>query len=184
MELERRGRGTDRAIEIDPKFARAHHVRAFMMMILGRHEEAIASIDRAAEFDPANLVIKTDKGNLLSAANRIDEAFEQWDHAIAIDPTFILAREHRIVGYERIGSYEQALRDHLEVLRLKNTKSKRIAEVAELGRQKGFPEIRRREFNDLLARKKSGEKVSPTHLALYCALLGNADDAFRCSIRP
>ncbi len=169
----------DRAIEIDPKFARAHHVRAFMMMILGRHDEAIASIDRAAEFDPANMVIKTDKGNLLSAANRIDEAFEQWDRTIAIDPTFVLAREHRIVGYERIGNDEKALSDYIEVLRLKNTASKKIAEITELGRKKGFRDIRRREFDQLLARKKRGEKVSPTHLALYSSLLGDADEAFR-----
>jgi hypothetical protein len=73
----------------------------------------------------------------------------------------------------------EALNDYLEVRRLQETPGNKIAEISELGRKKGFREIRRREFNELLARKKKGEKVSQTHLALYFSLLGDADKAFR-----
>lgn len=169
----------DRAIELNPKFARSHHVRAFTLMILGRHDESIQSIDRAADLDPANLVIKTDKGNLLHAADRNDEAFEQWNRTIAIDPNFLMAREHRLVGYEWAGNDEQAINEYLEILRLKNTPQLRIDEFRRLGNRSGFREIRRREFDELLGRKRKGEKISPAHLGLNALLLRKLDDAFR-----
>ena len=51
-DLARADRECVRAIELDPKFAEAYHLRAKVLSALNRHADAIASQKRASELDP------------------------------------------------------------------------------------------------------------------------------------
>lgn len=168
-----------RAIELNPRYARAFHVNAFSQMLKGRHDEALESIDKAAEIDPLNLVISTDKGNLLLAAGRMDDAYRQWEKTLAMDPNFIMAREHRIVAYELADNDTGAIEDYSAILKANGQSPQKIAEMRQTAQKNGFKEVRRREYNILLANQKRGEPVSSISLANYAALLGQKDETFR-----
>ena len=169
-------RELERAIEIDPRYARAYHVQAFAFMIKGRYDESIAAIDRAEELDPLNLVIQTDKGELLWTAGRVDEAFEQWRKTLELDSNFIMALEHRATAYEVFGNDAAAIDDTAAVMKLKGQTSDKIAVFRQQAAKAGLREYRRHELRDMLASHRS---LDPMWAAYFQALSGQTDHAFR-----
>jgi TonB family protein len=51
-EIERQAQALQQAIEVLPRFGRAHAQLARVMTLLGKHEEALVEIDRALELEP------------------------------------------------------------------------------------------------------------------------------------
>lgn len=165
-----------RAIEIDPRYARAYHVQAFAFMIKGRYDESIESINRAEELDPLNLVIQTDKGELLWSADRVDEAFEQWRKTLELDPNFSMALEHRAAAYEVLGHDSAAIDDFAAVMKMNGQAADKIAVFRQKAARAGLSEFRRRELRDMLSFQKPLEPVWHAYLQ---SLTGQTDKAFR-----
>ena len=46
------GQELERAIELDPKNARAYQHNAVRLMMMGKYDESLASFDRAIEIEP------------------------------------------------------------------------------------------------------------------------------------
>jgi serine/threonine-protein kinase len=63
-----------RAIELDPKYPTAHHWYSACLSRLGRHEEAIAEVERAYELDPLSPIISTSRAVALVRARQSDRA--------------------------------------------------------------------------------------------------------------
>src|SRR5438876_906635 len=78
-----------RAIELKPNYATAHHwLGAGPLVDLGQFEDAIAHGKRAIELDPLSPIINADLGLTLYFARRYDDAGTQLRKALAIDSTF------------------------------------------------------------------------------------------------
>ena len=78
-----------RAIELKPNYATAHHwLGAGPLVDLGQFEDAIAHGKRAIELDPLSPIINADLGLTLYFARRYDDAGAQLRKALAIDSTF------------------------------------------------------------------------------------------------
>ncbi len=77
-----------RAIELNPNHAEAHHQYAALLAGLGRHDQALAEIQRARELEPLNLLINTHVGWILGIAGRHDAALEQFRKTNEMDPNF------------------------------------------------------------------------------------------------
>ncbi len=98
-----------RALELNPGYATAHHWYAYQLITQGRKERALREIRLAQELDPLSLIINTDLGEILCYAGLYDEAIQQSKKTLELDPNFTLAR--RVLGwaYSRKGMHAESL---------------------------------------------------------------------------
>jgi len=102
-------RGFQRAIELNPNYATAHHWYAYHLAAMGRLEEAIAEIRRARELDPLSLIINTDVGHILYFARQFDEAIAQYRRVLEMDANFAVAHWRLGQAYLEKGRYGEAV---------------------------------------------------------------------------
>ena len=91
----------NRAIELKPNYATAHHWRALNLSAMGQHDQAIAEIKRALELDPGSLIIGTAAGNIYYYAGLYDQAIEQCRKTIEMNQTFAPAHTILRLAYEK-----------------------------------------------------------------------------------
>ena len=72
----------EKACELNPGHAPAHHRYALLLSALGRHDDAIAEIRQACELDPLSLITRCAHGRVLHFARRYSEALEHFRQAI------------------------------------------------------------------------------------------------------
>src|SRR5262249_21864406 len=70
------GREFQRAIELNPNYATAHHFYAIHLTTMGRLKEALAEEKRAQELEPLSLIISANVGRQLNFAGQYDQAIE------------------------------------------------------------------------------------------------------------
>ena len=75
-----------RAIALNPNYANAHLYYAQMLSFLGRHDEAIAEIDRAAEINPISQTIAGARFAILESCGKYDEAIKLAEEFAKFDP--------------------------------------------------------------------------------------------------
>src|SRR6202041_395948 len=73
-DLESAGKEFQRAIELNPGYATAHHWHAWHWSLLGRYDEAIEEMKKAKNLDPLSLIINADLAELLVIAHFYDES--------------------------------------------------------------------------------------------------------------
>jgi len=97
-----------RAIELDPNYATAHHWYGEHLALRGRFEEAFAEMDRARQLDPLSLIIATDNGVFLYFSRQHDRAIEQLRAVLEREPNFPRAYMLAYV-YVQTGRFAEAL---------------------------------------------------------------------------
>jgi TolB-like protein len=90
-DLEQSLKELERAIELNPNYATAHHWYGEHLGATGRFDEGIAELKRAQQLDPLSLVINTDLGEVYTFAREYDKAIEQLRKAIEMDSRFYYA---------------------------------------------------------------------------------------------
>lgn len=94
-----------RAIELDPKNAKAHHWYATFLHALVRHDEALTEIDRARELAPDSSSILADKGELQWGAGHHEQALQLLKQLEAAEPDFISPHVYLRLAYFETGDY-------------------------------------------------------------------------------
>jgi TolB-like protein/DNA-binding winged helix-turn-helix (wHTH) protein/Flp pilus assembly protein TadD len=108
-----------RAIELNPNFARAHHWYGNLLLgPEGRHEEAIAELERARELDPLSLIINADVGFGYYLAGRYEPALQAYREVLAVNPNFIPVHFYLGKYYRQVGQYDLWLKESVENNRL------------------------------------------------------------------
>ncbi|HEU4386842.1 MAG TPA: tetratricopeptide repeat protein [Blastocatellia bacterium] len=150
-----------RALDLDPGSSRAHSDYGYLLMALGRHEEAIEQGSIAVELDPLSSDTQSALGRSFYRAGRVEEAIPHLERAVELEPTSIGARFKLGEAYIRLGKFEEAIRafngDELGLLRVYSLTGKQ------------------REARQLLRRLKE----PPISIAAVYASLGEKDEAFR-----
>jgi len=77
-----------RAIQLDPNYATAHHWYAEYLTWRGRFDEAMHESERARQLDPLSLIIATDYGAILYYSRQYDRAIEQFHYVLNMEPKF------------------------------------------------------------------------------------------------
>src|SRR5271165_1903085 len=78
-----------RAIALNPNFAQAHHWYGNLLLgPEGRHDEAIAELQRAQELDPLSLIIQADTGFAYFLAGSYEPALKAYKKVLAANPNF------------------------------------------------------------------------------------------------
>jgi serine/threonine-protein kinase len=98
-----------RAIELNPNYATAHHWYAYLLMLLGRFEQALAELARARELDPLSLIINATDGYILFFARRPDEAIERCERAVALEENFSPAQYFLALACQQKGWHDRAI---------------------------------------------------------------------------
>src|SRR6478672_7598268 len=83
--------GYQRAIDLKPNYATAHHWLALGYATLGQFDPGIAEAKRAIELDPLSLIINADCSWIYFNARRFDEAEAQARKTLEMDSRFFLA---------------------------------------------------------------------------------------------
>jgi serine/threonine-protein kinase len=165
-----------RAIELDPNYATAHHWYAICLWTAGRSEQAIASLKQAQELDPLSLIINTDIGLQLHFARRYDEAIEQGQKALEMDSNF--AAGHRPLGmaYEQKGMYAEAIAEFQKALDVSRGNPFALGALGHAYAVSGNREKARQVLSDLLALSKR-RYVPPFSTAVIYTGLGDKERA-------
>jgi serine/threonine protein kinase/Tfp pilus assembly protein PilF len=102
-------KGFQRAIELNPSYATAHHWYSLLLTWTGRHEEAIAEMKRAQDVDPLSLVIGTALAGTFYFARQYDQAIELYQKTLAMDENFYRAHSGLATAYLQKGMFEEAI---------------------------------------------------------------------------
>ena len=164
-----------RALELDPGSLNAHLAYGHLLMVLGRHDEAVTEGQVGAQLDPLSSETQTALGRFLYRARRYEEALPHLKRAVEMEPRSIGANYRLGDVYVQLGRYAEALAvfdKGRELTRADSTFQSGSARVyALMGRQ--------REARQMI----SGVKVQPVDVAAVYAALGDKDEAFKILAR-
>ena len=165
-----------RAIELNPAYATAHQWYAWLLMALGRTEDALAEGRASVEIDPVSISIRRTLGWLYYYARRPAEALVHLRHAVTLQPT--AEESHRVLGLAltQDGQYQAAADAFREALALSPDSAYTMAGLAQLSSVSGRLDEARRWLGELEERAAQGY-VSPVAFATMHVALGNTDQA-------
>lgn len=167
-----------RAIELDPNYATAHHWYAEgYLMPIGRAAEAISEIRKAQELDPLSAVIATDLGKELYFVRRYDDALVELRRALELDPNFASAHNWISDTLLEKGMFNDAI---VELEKTKPLREERvyIRQTAYLYARMGRQAQARAALAKSLQLSKD-KQVSSGAVALTYAALGDKDESFQ-----
>ncbi len=110
----------ERAIQLKPNYATAHHWLAFTLMILARFDRAIAEQKRAIELDPLSLIINTDLSWVYLNARRYDDAEAQARKTLEMDSRFFRAHYRLGAALQLKGHIAEAIPQYQKAIELNN----------------------------------------------------------------
>ena len=167
----------NRALELNPSYAPAHYTRSWLLVSIGRFDEAVGENRRAQELDPLALDARIMAGITLYYARRYDQAVRELQDTLKIDPGnwaahLILARV-----YTQRGQLPEAL---TELQKAKQAESRDPDITASLGLAYALAgkQVEARRILAELEPQSRGEYVPSDNMALVCLGLGERDRAF------
>jgi serine/threonine protein kinase/TolB-like protein/Tfp pilus assembly protein PilF len=167
----------ERAIELNPNYATAHHWYADIYLApMGRVDEAVAELHKAQELDPLSSIISTDIGKELIYARRYDEAITQLKKTLEMDSNFGLAHYWLWLAYTESGRYSDAFAE-LETTRSDPQPLFHLWGRAYLEAKSGNKGEARRLLVQLVQERQQ-QLIDPATFAFIYAALGERDQGF------
>src|SRR5438477_1550628 len=81
----------ERAIELNSKYATAHHFFGYYLGAMGFYEESVTELRRAIRLDPFSALINAFLGYVYVYARRFDQAIDQFLKTLQLDPNSVPA---------------------------------------------------------------------------------------------
>ncbi|WP_428263441.1 winged helix-turn-helix domain-containing protein [Haliangium sp.] len=175
-DLEAARRSFERAIELDPGFADAHHAFAAYYSVTGRHDRAKASVERARSLDPLSPFVNSDLGWYDYFARRYDRAVAHCQRTLAMEPGFYWAHQCLILSHLAAGDRAAAVRAARAEMRDAGAPAERVAQVSEHDPERGLRAYWRWDIERKRAPTEAGI-VAPIETAVAYLALGQRDDA-------
>ena len=98
-----------KAISLNSNYSLAHLYLAHVLSNVGRHEEALATIQQARVLDPFSLISNTMYGQFLYHAGQLEESIQQLRATLDMEWRFWIAHICLAKSYEQQGMYSDAL---------------------------------------------------------------------------
>ena len=172
------GKEFQRAIDLNPGYATAHHWYAWHLALLRRYDEAIAEMRKAATLDPLSLVITADLAELLALAHSYDESIVWSRKAVELDPDFGLAHNHLGQAYLQKHMLDEAIAELRQAVGLSKGSATCIANLARAYAAAGRRADAEHLLSDLKKRSQPGQSLGP-EIAVIEASLGARDEAMQ-----
>jgi DNA-binding winged helix-turn-helix (wHTH) protein/TolB-like protein len=170
-------RELQKAIELGPNDATAHHRYAIHLASMGRLPEALAQMRDAQRLDPLSPVIFTSTAWVLLRGRRPDDAMRECRRALDLDPKFV--RGHLCLGeaYEQKGDPASAASEFLRGKLLAGDTPEVLDALKDATAREGYQGYFRTRLAQLLVKSKTAY-VSPYDLADTYVRLGDKEHAF------
>jgi TolB-like protein/DNA-binding winged helix-turn-helix (wHTH) protein/Tfp pilus assembly protein PilF len=175
-DLDAAGKEFQRAMELNPGYATAHHWYAWHLSLLGRFDEAITEMKKAESLDPLSLIINADLAELLVIAHSYDESIRQSRKTIEMDPNFALAHNQLAQAYLQKQMYGEAVAELQKAVNLSGDSPTCVANLARAYVVSGKRSEAIRLLNDLKKRSIHGYS-NGSEIATIYASLGDTDQA-------
>jgi len=107
-----------KAIEINPKFARAYFNRGIIHRKLNENDKAIADYTKAIELDPNYVAAYNNRGTAYDDLKEYDKAIADYTKAIELDPSYVRAHQNRGITHRKLGKYDKAIADYTKAIEL------------------------------------------------------------------
>jgi tetratricopeptide (TPR) repeat protein len=119
-----------RAIELNPGYATAHHWYAWHLSLIGRNSEAIAEMKKAENLDPVSPVVNADLAELLLIAQLPDESMQQSRKTMEMNPGFAFAHNQLAQAYIQQRMFGEAIGELQEAIKLAGNNPIFVANLA------------------------------------------------------
>ncbi len=165
----------ERAIQLNPNYATAHHWYGELLGAMGRFDEGIAELKRAHQLDPLSLIINADLGHGYTLARQYDKAIEQLRKAIEMDPRFYYAHWSLGKALQLKGRLNEGIAEYRKAVEL-NDDPFSLALLGQAYARAG----QREEAQKILARLSDTAKsryIHPYSFALLYLALGDKERA-------
>ena len=174
---EAANREFEKAIDLNPNYATAHHWYGTYFITLGKFKKAFEELKTALNLDPYSRVISVDEGWFHQYAREYDEAIKDIQKTLELEPDFIIAHLNLGFTYTLQGKYEEAIQSFRKARKLSGDYPLSLAALSYSLAVAG----KRGEASELLGKldQISRQRYVP---ALYFGLvymgLGDRDQAF------
>jgi TolB-like protein/Tfp pilus assembly protein PilF len=165
-----------RALELRPNSADVHQWHATFLSRQGRHDEALAEVERAVALDPLAPGVRVAFSNVALTARRYDVAVQEAERVQALEPSVMRAGELQALGHLLSGKA-----DRCAALSLGPYVGVRAMCLHSLGRRREAAQIADSLRASFKARTVDDSSFSPVlaarGLAEYYAWIGNAEES-------
>jgi len=166
---------SQKAIELNPNYAEAYHLYAYVLLVLNRNDGALDAQRQSQELDP--FARPWGLGHVFNCLGRYHEAEIELRQRITAFPTNGGLRSELAESYLMQGRDKDSMEEYAETLRIEGHENL-AAEVRAAFAAKGNRGVQQWRLADLkqLARNRY---VSPLEFAFAYARLGQKEEAFR-----
>jgi serine/threonine protein kinase/Tfp pilus assembly protein PilF len=170
-------RESQRAIELNPGYARAHEIYGYHLYRLGRFQQAIAELKRSVELDPLSLLNNRVLGQAFYNARQYEQAIEQLRKTLELDPNF--TGLHQLLGqaYLQKSMYKEGIAEIEKELAVFPNGTGALSQLGYGYALEGKRAEAQKVLDQLNERSKQ-RYVSPANRAAIYAGLGEKDKAF------
>jgi tetratricopeptide (TPR) repeat protein len=164
------GKEFTRGIELSPSYATGHHWYGWHLAALGRHDEAIAELEKAETLDPLSLIIGADLAEELLIAHRYDESVKQSRKTMHMDPFFALT--HYVLGeaFVQRHKYNEGIAELQKAIELSQRSTAFNANLAYAYALSGRRNEAVKILNDLKNQSRNGLPNAPEIALVYVGL--------------
>jgi len=173
-DFESAGKEFQRAIELNPGYATAHHWYAWHLSLLGKYDEAVAEMRKAQDLDPLSLIINADFAELLVLAHSYDESIRQSRKTIEMEPNFALAHNQLAQAYLQKHMNDEAAAELQKAAQLSGGSPTVLANLARAYAASGKKSEATKILNDLRKQSTAAYSHAPEIAVIYAAL-GDSD---------
>jgi tetratricopeptide (TPR) repeat protein len=165
-----------RAIELNPSYAIAHHWYGGFLSAMSRHDEARQQAMTARTLDPLSPIIQTWVGLRYYFARQHERAVLEYQKALALDRSFAPAHWHLGMAYEQLGRSGEAVAEAQQALALDAGSLIYLASLGHAYAKAGRVQEARATL-DRLAEASRTRHVSAYHVAVIHVALGDTTAA-------
>ena len=165
-----------RAVELSPGYATAHHWYAWHLSLMGHNKEAIAEMEKAVNLDPVSPVVNADLAELLLIAHLPDESIQQSRKTIEMNPGFAFAHNQLAQAYIEKQMFGEASAELQQAIRLAGNSPIFLANLARAYAGSNRKAEATALLNDLKKRSDPGSPLIAEIAMIYTAL-GEKDQA-------
>ncbi len=163
-----------RAIDLNPRYAIAHHWYGGFLSAMGRHQEALQHAQTARALDPLSLIIQTWMGLRYYFAGKYEDAIAEYLKALELDPDFAPAHWHLGWAYEQAGRFEEGISEAARAIALDPGNLLYLASLGHAHARAGKKDEARATLARL-AEASTDRHVSAYHVAVIYIALGETE---------
>ena len=165
-----------KAVGLNSNYSLAHLYLAHILSNVGRHDEALLTIQKARVIDPFSLIANAMYGQFLYHAGRVDESIDQLRAAVEMESRFWIAHICLAKSYEQKGMYPEALEACEKAWNFSGGNTEALSVAGYVHAAAGDKSNAEGKIHEMLERRKE-RYVPPYNLALVFAGLGQTETA-------